>query len=128
MEFLTSALLGGLVYDAVKVFGGKVTDVALERLYHKHLRAKIDGQITAQLAEELNTIDYSQADSADDIANLIKTNKKIETLLDKINETSQSNDITIHGDVHGDVIGSVGGDYIKGDKSQGDLYKNCNFK
>ncbi|OHY90175.1 hypothetical protein BI375_07975 [Vibrio rotiferianus] len=113
MEFVTSALLGGALYDLVssplKLSGGYIK-AALENIVN------LEDKVAAAMAEELSKQEYKNTSSKEELTALVESSKILQEVILKLNEKPQTV-ININANGSGDAFY---GDKIMGDKFSGD--------
>ncbi|MCS6233107.1 hypothetical protein G3488_19940 [Shewanella baltica] len=109
MEFVTSALLGGALYDLVKSSikpTAAFVKAALDNL------VDIDSKVAAAIAQELDQSEFKDAESKEQLAAIIKANAQLQAIVNELNsQPKQVINITANG--NGDAFY---GDKIGGDK------------
>ncbi|USD35616.1 MULTISPECIES: hypothetical protein [Vibrio] len=108
MDFVTSALLGGALYDLVKSTikpTAAYVKAALDNL------AKLDDNVAAAIAKELDKREFKEAESKEQLAAVIEANTQLMNIINELNaQPKQVINITANG----------GGDAFYGDKVTGD--------
>ncbi|OBU19252.1 hypothetical protein CTM88_19390 [Photobacterium aquimaris] len=105
MDFITSSILGGIVYDLVKFcapitiknIGMKITD-----------SLGINETISSAISNELVKLDYSNCKNSEDITSIIEQSIAIQAELDKLNtRPSINNNVHIHNNTGQVITGST---------------------
>jgi hypothetical protein len=118
MEFVTSALLGGVLYDLVS------SPIKLSAAYIKAALDNIvnlEDKVAVALADELSKQEYKNAASKDALAVLIDSSRTLQEIVTQLNDKPQTViNINAYGD--GDAFNGdkVMGDKLSGDKVMGD--------
>ena len=113
MEFVTGALLGGVLYDLVS------SPIKLSAAYIKAALdnvVNLEDKVAAAMAEELSKQKYKNATSKDTLGTLIDSSIVLQDIVTQLNERPQSV-ININAYGSGDAFN---GDKVMGDKFSGD--------
>lgn len=113
MEFVTGALLGGVLYDLVS------SPIKLTAAYIKAALdnvVNLEDKVAAAMAEELSKQEYKNATSKDTLGILIDSSRVLQEIITQLNEKPQTV-ININAYGSGDAFN---GDKVMGDKVAGD--------
>jgi hypothetical protein len=108
MDFISSAVLGGLLWDFIK-FKAAPTIENISGTVSKV--ANLDETIESALSEELTKMNINQCGSQDEVIQQLESSSQIQALLSQLN---QSNSPKVIVQTFGD------GDAVYGDKVMGD--------
>lgn len=113
MDFVTSAVLGGVLYDYVKS-GVKLTGDVVKAVLKDYFFP--DDQVAELVAQELQKPEYQQAESKEALTGLIEQNTMLIDAINKMNEAPT----TVYNINHHGIGDAFGGDKVMGDKVMGD--------
>jgi len=108
MDFITSAVLGGLLWDFIK-FKAAPTVENIKETVSKVIN--IDETIELALSQELTKIGINQCDSQDEVIQKLESSSQIKALLTQLNQANSPQVVV-------QTFGS--GDAVYGDKVMGD--------
>ncbi|WP_435235274.1 hypothetical protein ACR30L_16140 [Psychromonas sp. PT13] len=108
MDFINSAVLGGLLWDFIK-FNAVPTIENIRETVSKV--ANIDETIESALSEELTKMGINQCNSQDEVIQQLESSSQVQAILSKLNESNSPKVIV-------QTFGS--GDAVYGDKVMGD--------
>lgn len=109
MDFVSSALIGGALYDLVSSpikLTASYIKAGLDNLVH------LDDKVANVIAEELSKEEFKKSASPEELAGLIETSKVLQEVIAQLNEKPQTV-ININAYGSGDAFN---GDKIMGDK------------
>lgn len=119
MEFVTSALLGGALYDLVKSSikpTAAFVKAALDNL------VDLDIKVAAAIAQELDKSEFKDAESKEQLAAIIEANAQLQAIVNELNtQPKQVINITANGNGDAFYGDKIGGDKIvvSGDDNKG---------
>lgn len=102
MDFVTSSVLGGLLFEAIKLGFTSTVEIAKEGLKQLILS---DEEMDA-IVSALNNSNISETSTQKDIEEAIEKMDKKESVFQSINEKNKSNQINKIQTVNGAVIGT----------------------
>ena len=108
MEFVTSAILGGLLWDFIKYKAAPTIDNIRETVSKV---TNIDETIELALSQELTKIGINQCESQDEVVQKLESSSQIKALLSQLNQANSPQVVV-------QTFGS--GDAVYGDKVMGD--------
>lgn len=104
MDFVTSALLGGALYDLVK---SKITPTAAYVKAALDSLVNLEDKVAEAIALEISKSEFKRAESKEQLASIIEANAQLTAVIKELNtQPNQVINITANGD----------GDAFYGDK------------
>ena len=110
MEFVTAAILSGLIYDLVK-YGVKVTANLVKDKTTEHQKQwTADEPTTEKIVSRINELGYTEGESQDDYCQRLSNDGVLTQLLPAVNQPTVSQEIQNLqgvGQVSGDMVNPV---------------------
>ncbi|KDM92875.1 hypothetical protein [Photobacterium galatheae] len=108
MEFITSAVLGGLLWDFIKYQAAPTVENIRETVSKV---VNLDKTIESALSTELTKMSIGQCNSQNEVIQKLESSPQIQALINQLNQLNSPNVVV-------QTLG--GGDAVYGDKVMGD--------
>ena len=108
MDFITSSLLGGVLYDFAKLGWDKLNAKILSSFIEKETSREMQPEKLEHLVSCINELNYKDMKNKESITKLIDSNDKVMNAIKEIKTRKNENIFVNNGSICGDIINGSG--------------------